>query len=109
MIGTMPVGGDAFADSVNAFNPVMNHGHRLAKWFEGAFGTTQCRALTRCDFASTADVRAYVARDGTAACRRIAQRVAARVAEAVDAAAPEVPREAPSPRIAAPAGIPHTG
>ena len=83
MIGTMAVGGDAFADDLNAFNPVMNLGHKLAKWFKQEFGSTQCRDLTRSDFASTADVRQYIANDGTASCARMAQRVAARVAEIV--------------------------
>lgn len=53
----MAVGGDAFADELNAFDPVMNLGHKLANWFRGEFGSTQCRALTGCDFASTAGVR----------------------------------------------------
>jgi C_GCAxxG_C_C family probable redox protein len=84
MIATMAAGGDAFADHLNAFNPLMNLGHRLATWFKDEFGSTQCRALTRCDFASAGDVRAYVACDGTARCERIAQGVAAQVAELID-------------------------
>jgi hypothetical protein len=85
MIGTMAVGGDAFADELNAFNPIMNLGHKLAKWFEGEFGSTQCRALTCSDFASEADVRRYINDDGTARCKGIARRVSARVAELVAA------------------------
>ena len=85
MIATMAAGGDASADHLNAFNPVMNLGHKLAKWFKGEFGSTQCSALTGCDFASTSDVRNYIANDGTARCARIAERVAARVAERVGA------------------------
>jgi len=84
MIGTMAAGGDAAADELNAFNPVLNLGHKLARWFKREFGSTQCRALTGCDFASATDVCAYIANDGTASCRRIAQRVAARVAELVE-------------------------
>jgi hypothetical protein len=79
----MAVGGNAFADELNAFNPVMNLGHKLAKWFEDELGSTQCRDLTGCDFASVAEVREYVATDGTARCTDIAQRVAARVADLV--------------------------
>jgi len=79
MIATMAVGGDAFADELNAFNRVMNLGHELSEWFEAEFGSTQCRALTRCDFASTADVDEYIDRDGTAECARLARRVAERV------------------------------
>jgi C_GCAxxG_C_C family probable redox protein len=84
MIGTMAVGGNASADELNAFNPVMNLGHKLAGWFEEEFGSTQCRALTGCDFASTDGVREYVARDGTGGCERIAHGVAARVAQLID-------------------------
>ena len=83
MVATMAAGGDAFADHLNAFNPVMNLGHKLATWFKGEFGSTQCRALTGCDFASPSDVTDYLANDGTAECTRIAERVAARVAEMV--------------------------
>ena len=53
MIGTMAAGGDAFADDVNKFNRTMNLGHQLAKWFTGAFGSTQCRDITGCDFSTT--------------------------------------------------------
>jgi hypothetical protein len=84
MLGTMAVGRNALADELNAFNPVMNLGHKLAKWFEGEFGSTQCRALTGCDFASTEEVREYIATDGTARCTRIARQVAARVADLVE-------------------------
>jgi hypothetical protein len=83
MIGTMAVGGNAFADELNAINPVMNLGHKLAGWFKGEFGSTRCRALTGCDFASTTDVRQYIATDGTTRCTQIATRVAARVAELI--------------------------
>ena len=98
MVGTMAVGGDAFADELNAFNPVMNLGHKLATWFQGEFGSTQCRDLTGRDFASTADVREYTATDGTARCERIAQRVAARVADLLERSSKPVN----GPAIAAP-------
>jgi hypothetical protein len=86
MIATMAVRGDAFADDVNAFNRVMNLGHELSEWFEAEFGSTQCRALTGCDFASTADVDEYIDRDGTADCARLARRVAERVSAMVERA-----------------------
>jgi len=86
MIATMAVGGDAFADELNAFNRVMNLGHELSEWFEAEFGSTQCRALTRCDFASTADVDQYIDRDGTADCARLARRVAEHVSDMVERA-----------------------
>jgi hypothetical protein len=84
MIATMAVRGDAFADELNAFNRVMNLGNELSVWFEAEFGSTQCRALTRCDFASTADVDEYIDRDGTADCADVARRVAAQVSAIVE-------------------------
>ncbi len=84
MLATMAVGGDGMVDGVNKFNRVMNLGHELSKWFEADFGSTQCRALTGCDFASTVDVVEYIGRDGTADCARRAQRVAERVSTMVE-------------------------
>jgi hypothetical protein len=84
MVATMAVGGDAFADDLNAFNRVMNLGHELSEWFETEFGSTQCRELTRCDFASPADVDEYIDRDGTADCARLARRVAEHVSAMVE-------------------------
>lgn len=81
MIATMAVGGDAFADDMNAFNRVMNLGHELARWFDVEFGSTQCRALTGCDFATTDGVRDYIARDGVSACAAMARQVSSRVAK----------------------------
>jgi Putative redox-active protein (C_GCAxxG_C_C) len=87
MIATMALGGDAFADDVNAFNRVMNLGHDLARWFEAQFGSTQCRTLTGCDFATSEGVHAYIEHDGTSECARMARLVAERVADIVTAAA----------------------
>jgi C_GCAxxG_C_C family probable redox protein len=84
MLMTMAAGRDATAGRLNAFNPVMNLGHELATWFRDEFGSTQCRALTGSDFASTKDVREYVETDGTASCERIARSVAGRVTELID-------------------------
>jgi hypothetical protein len=86
MIATMAVGGDAMVDGLNAFNRVMNLGHELSEWFDGEFGSTQCRVLTRCDFAATADVIDYIGRDGTDGCARLARRVADRVSVMVESA-----------------------
>jgi len=91
MIGTMAVGGNAFADELNEFNRVMNLGHKLAGWFKAEFASTQCRALTRSDFSSAADVREYIERDSTAECERIGHRVAARVAEMLENLEPTPP------------------
>lgn len=83
MIATMAVGGNAFADDMNAFNRVMNLGQELARWFEAEFGSTQCRTLTGCDFATAEGVHAYIENDGTSGCSRIARLVAARVGQVV--------------------------
>jgi hypothetical protein len=83
----MALGGNAFADDLNKFNRLMNLGHDLAKWFETQFGSTQCRTLTGCDFATADGVHAYIEHDGTSECARIARLVADRVAETIAAAA----------------------
>ena len=64
----------------------MNLGHELCEWFVAEFGSTECRAITRCDFASTADVDQYLDRDGTADCARLARRVAGHVSDMVERA-----------------------
>jgi hypothetical protein len=83
MIATMALGGNAIADDLNKFNRVVNLGHDLARWFEGRVGSTQCRTLTGCDFAAAQGVHAYIQRDGTAECARIARLVAGRVADLI--------------------------
>lgn len=89
MITTMAVGGKAFADDMNAFNRVMNLGQELAGWFEAEFGSTQCRTLTGCDFATAGGVHTYIEHDRTSECARIARLVAARVLRIIaDAAHP---------------------
>jgi hypothetical protein len=85
MIGTMAVGGDAFADKLNAFSRIMNLGHDLSQWFAAEFGSTQCRAITQCDFSTTEGARRYVEGGGTARCSAIAQSVARRVRSMVAA------------------------
>ncbi len=79
MIGLMAVGGDAFADRINAFNRLMNMGNRLARWCSERFGSTLCAALTGCDFATSAGVRRYVEGGGVSRCRDMAQAVAVEV------------------------------
>jgi hypothetical protein len=79
MIGTMAVGGDAFANDLNKFNRVMNLGYQLAGWFRRAFGSTQCRDLTGCDFSTRAGVNSYVETDGVSRCQAMAQQVAVEV------------------------------
>lgn len=79
MVATMAVGGNAFSNDLNAFNRAMNLGHELARWFEGAFGSTQCREVTGCDFATLAEVERYVEGGTLRRCRDICRAVAARV------------------------------
>ena len=84
MIGMMAAGGDAFANDVNKFNRTMNLGHQLAKWLTGAFGSTQCRSITECDFSTTVGVNQYIDTDGVARCQVIAHQVAAKVERMID-------------------------
>ena len=86
MIGKMAAGGDAFADDVNKFNRTMNLGHQLATWFTGAFGSTQCRGITGCDFSRTVGVNQYIDTDRVARCQVIARQVAARVERMIGSA-----------------------
>jgi hypothetical protein len=86
MIVLMKTGGDAFADRINAFNVIMNLGNRIAGWFAGEFGSTQCRAITGADFSTRAGVRRFLD-GGIAGCERIAEKVAAKVGEILEMAA----------------------
>ena len=79
MIVLMKTGGKAFADPINAFNRIMNRGKDLADWFVGEFGSTQCKAVTGCDFSSVPDVRRYIATDSMNKCAAISEKVAERV------------------------------
>jgi hypothetical protein len=78
-VATMAVRGDAFADERNAFNPAMNRGHDLARWFTGHFGSTQCRDLTGCDLGSLEGVKRFVEGGQVTRCARMAREVAAQV------------------------------
>lgn len=102
MIATMAVGGDAFADKINAFNRTMSLGHRLSQWFAAEFGSTQCRAITRCDFSSLDDVSRYVDGGGTARCVALAERVAQRVQDMVASA--QAAEDSPQPQAYGAAG-----
>jgi hypothetical protein len=76
LLAIMTAGGNAFDEGVNKFNKSMNRGYRLSKWFVGEFGSTQCRAITGCDFSDAAGVSDYVERDQVTRCTAIASRVA---------------------------------
>lgn len=79
LLAIMTVGGDAFDDRLNKFNASMNRGNRLAKWFAGEFGSTQCQKITGCDFADPAGVSRYIEIDQLAKCRTIGCKVAEQV------------------------------
>ena len=79
MLALMVSGGNAFKDGLNKFNPALNTGHRLAKWFRTEFGSTQCQAITHCDFSSEAGVGKYIAEAGITMCHRIAEMLAEQV------------------------------
>jgi hypothetical protein len=91
MIGTMAIRGDAFNDDLNAFSKIMNLGNRLAQWFTTEFGSTQCSAITQCDFSTTEGVQRYIDGGGTARCGAIAQSVALRVRSMIELAATTEP------------------
>jgi protein-S-isoprenylcysteine O-methyltransferase Ste14 len=79
MVFLILTGGPAFHDRVNRFNRAMNRGGELAAWFTAQFGSTQCREITKANFASRADVEAYIQGNGIARCQRIAENVAEHV------------------------------
>jgi hypothetical protein len=79
MLMRMTFGGNAFDESINKFNRTMNAGYRMSKWFSQEFGSTQCRAITQCDFATSTGVDSYIVSDCVTQCRKIAEKVAERV------------------------------
>ncbi len=81
LLARMTFGGDAFDDNINKFNRTMNAGYRMSKWFAGEFGSTQCRAITGCDFSTVEGVQRYINADCLTRCEQIAGKVAERVEE----------------------------
>jgi hypothetical protein len=79
MLFRMTFGGDAFDESINKFNRPMNAGYRMSKWFRQEFGSTQCQAITGCDFSTQAGVGKYIETDCVTRCRAIAAKVAEQV------------------------------
>ena len=67
------------AADVNKFNPSLMRGYRLSRWFEHEFGSTQCSAITQCDFATAQGVEQYVKDGRITGCMAIAEKVAAKV------------------------------
>lgn len=87
MIATMIIGGNAFDENINKFNRMMNIGYRMSRWFTNEFGSTQCHAITQCDFSSTAGASKYIERDCVTRCRTIAEKVAEKVRNIIEEAA----------------------
>jgi len=79
MLATMVAGGNALADDLNKFNPIVNIGNRMATWFSQEFGSTLCSEVTRCDFSSLAGVHRFIDQGSLNSCRTIAQKVAGQV------------------------------
>ena len=79
LLAIMTVGGYAFDEKINKFNRSMNRGYRMSKWFRNEFGSTQCQAVTGCDFSDPAGVSSYIDGQQVAKCRTIASRVAEQV------------------------------
>jgi hypothetical protein len=77
----MTFGGNAFDERINKFNRSMNAGYRMSKWFVKEFGSTQCLAITGCDFSTMTDVDRYIKTNCIPRCRMIAEKVAEKVQE----------------------------
>jgi hypothetical protein len=79
LLAIMTAGGDAFDERLNKFNKSMNLGYKMSKWFSGEFGSTQCQAITKCEFSTFEGVRKYMEGDHVSICRTIAQKVSEKV------------------------------
>ena len=79
LLAIMTVGGNAFDEKINKFNRSMNRGYKLSRWFAREFGSTQCQAITHCDFSDPTGVNHYIEGDCITRCKQIAEKVAAKV------------------------------
>ena len=79
LLAIMTVGGNAFDEKINKFNRSMNRGYKLSRWFTKEFGSTQCQAITHCDFSDLTGVNNYIEGDCITRCRQIAEKVAVKV------------------------------
>lgn len=79
LLAIMTADGYVFDERVNKFNPSVNRGIELAKWFVEEFGSTQCQEITYCDFSDPADVGDYIANNRLNQCKGIAQKVTEKV------------------------------
>jgi len=76
LLGRMTFGGNAFDEKINKFNRSMNTGYRMSKWFRQEFGSTQCKAITKCDFSTKTGVNKYIENNSLVRCKEIAKKVA---------------------------------
>ena len=79
LLAIMTVGGNAFDEKINKFNRSMNRGYKLSRWFTKEFGSTQCQAITGCDFSNSKGVSNYVEGDLVKKCKTIGCQVAEKV------------------------------
>jgi hypothetical protein len=79
LLAIMTIGGNAFDERINKFNRSMNRGYKLSRWFTKEFGSTQCQAITHCDFSDLTGVNNYIEGDCITRCRQIAEKVAVKV------------------------------
>ncbi|HSB66515.1 MAG TPA: C-GCAxxG-C-C family protein [Anaerolineales bacterium] len=79
LLAIMTVDGNAFDDKLNKFNHSMNLGYKLSKWFTREFGSTQCQAITQCDFADPAGVDNFIGSGGINHCKQITEKVADKI------------------------------
>lgn len=75
MLYRMTTGGNAFDESINKFNRSMNAGYRMSRRFTKEFGSTQCRAITGCDFSTPEGVNKYIETGCVNKCKLIAHRI----------------------------------
>jgi len=85
LLGIMSIGGNAFDEKINNFNSSMNRGYKLSRWFTKEFSSTQCQAITECDFSDQEGVNSYINGDCITRCKQIAEKVAARVQTMISA------------------------
>ncbi len=57
----------------------MNRGFKLSRWFTKEFGSTQCQAITNCDFSDPSGVNKYIGGDCITKCKQIAEKIAVQV------------------------------
>jgi hypothetical protein len=79
LLAVMTADGNSFDDKLNKFNHSMNLGYKLSRWFAKDFGSTQCQAITGCDFSNPTAVSQYIDGKCVTCCKQIAEKVATKV------------------------------